>query len=53
MAEKLIRRSVSLFKGGVYPSFKRLNASFIPILRLFWASLVFLFTCVVFNVLHY
>ena len=53
MAGKLICDAASPFSGGVYPTFKRLNNNFLPILGLFWASLVFLFMCMVFNVLHY
>ena len=42
-----------VFLGGVYPPFKQLKHNFLPIFGLFWASLVFLFTCLVFNMLHY
>ena len=53
MSGKLICDSVAIKKGGVYPPFKQLNTNFLPIFGLFWASLVFLFTCLVFNMLHY
>jgi len=53
MSGKLICHSVALKKGGVYPPFKQLKLNFLPIFGLFWASFVFLFTCLVFNVLHY
>ena len=42
-----------VFLGGVYPPFKQLKHNFLLIFGLFWAFLVFLFTCLVFNILHY
>ena len=42
-----------VFKRGVSPPFKRLKLNFLPIFGLFWASLVFLFTYLSFNGLHY
>ena len=53
MAGKLKRDAASPFTGGVYPPFKQLDDNFLLVLGLFWASLVFLFTCLVFKVLHY
>ena len=53
MSGKLICDSVAFKKGGVYPPFKRLDTNFLHILGLFWASFVFLFTCLAFNGLHY
>ena len=53
MAGKLKRDAASPFTGGVYPPFKQLDDNFLPVFGHFWASLVFLFTCLVFNILHY
>ena len=42
-----------VFLRGVYPPFNQLNNNFLPVLGHFWASLVFLFTCVAVSPLHY
>ena len=53
MSGKLKRDAASPFTGGVYLPFNQLKRNFLPIFGLFWASLVFLFMCMAFNVLHY
>ena len=61
MAEKKIKKYVweanmrcrRRFLGGVHPPFKRLNNNFLPVLGHFWASSVFLFTCMAVSPLHY
>ena len=61
VAEKKIKKYVweakmrfrIVFLRGVYPPFNQLNNNFLPVLGHFWASLVFLFTCVAVSPLHY
>lgn len=53
MSGKLFSAAVPFHWGGVYPPFKQLDDNFLLVLGLFWASLVFLFTCLAVSPLHY